>query len=87
MILEMLIALMFFGIGVQNAIVGSQLVKDGVFFISFLNARNPGKLINNIILFVNVHIVGMSGLRGVDALDLIFMSKRGDMVLKGEIII
>jgi hypothetical protein len=83
----MLISQVFFGIGVQNAIVGSQLVKDGVFFISFLNTRNPGKLINNIILFIDVHIVGMSGLRGVDALDLIFMSKRGDMILKSELII
>ncbi len=83
----MLISQVFFGIGVQNAIFGSQLVKDWVFFISFLNTRNPGKLINNIILFVDVHIVGMSGLRGVDALDLIFMPERGDMILKSELII
>ncbi len=74
---------MFFGIGVQDAIVGSEVGKDGVLIVSFLNSRNTGKLINNIILFVDVHIVGMSGLRGVEALDLIFMSKRGDMVLEG----
>jgi hypothetical protein len=78
-----LIALVFFGIGVQDAIVGSEVGKDGVLIVSFLNSRNTGKLINNIILFVDVHIVGMSGLRGVEALDLIFMSKRGDMVLEG----
>lgn len=74
---------MFFGIGVQDAIVGSEVGKDGVLIVSFLNSRNTGKLINNIILFVDVHIVGMSGVRGVEALDLIFMSKRGDMVLEG----